>query len=80
MLVVENDRINLQKAIMEIIKCLLGKPKLQHQLTWHPLDKQIKQESDEEASSQRPKNIKKRPTHNGFVISLAFNSNCDEEK
>jgi hypothetical protein len=57
MLVVENDRINLQKAIMEIIKCLLGKPKLQHQLTWHPLDKQIKQESDEEASSQRPKNI-----------------------
>jgi hypothetical protein len=79
MLVVENDKINLQKATIEIIKCLLGKPNLQHQLTWHPLDKQIKQESDEEASSQRPKK-KKKPTHNGFVISLAFNSNCDEEK
>jgi hypothetical protein len=73
MLVVENDKINLQKATIEIIKCLLGKPKLKHQLTWHPLDKQIKQESDEEVSSQRPrKKKKKKTTHNGFVDNFGL--------
>ncbi len=78
-MVVENDRINLQKVIMEIIKCLLGRPKLQYQLTWHLVNKQIKQESDEEASSQRP--WKKKNLHTMVLsITLAFNSNCVEEK
>jgi hypothetical protein len=57
---------------MEIIKCLLGRPKLQDQLTWHSLDKQIKQESDEEASSQKAYQKKKKHTHNGFVDNFGL--------
>jgi len=57
----ENHKVRLQ-TIMEKIKCLIGWPKLQPQMTLQSHGKCIKQEKDKSTSNQEPKK-NQRSTH-----------------
>lgn len=70
-LVMESHKVRLQTT-EEKIKCLIGRPKLQPQMTLQSLGKCIKQEKDKSTNNQEPKKIKEVLTHNGLPHIFDF--------